>query len=85
MHLELMHEIFSGYGWPQIPFGCPLAILQTTQPTGVILSDDWDLFEYRHLYPMLSLNSSAILPVTGQRRRLDDSVLRVVVAWFEEG
>lgn len=42
------------------------ATLQATSPTGVIqsLSDDRDLLENGHLYPMLSLNSIAILPVT---------------------
>src|SRR5258706_3997598 len=84
MRLELMHEIFSSYGWPQITFGRPLALLQSTLPTGVILSNDWDILEYRHLHPMLSLKSSAILPVTGHRRRLDISVLRFGIAWFEE-
>lgn len=84
MHLELMDEIFNGYGWPQIAFGRPLALLQSTSPTGVILSDDWDILEYRHLYPMLPLNSGAILPVTGNRRRLDVSFLRFGVTWSEE-
>ena len=84
MRLELMHEIFNGYSWPQIAFGCPLALLQSTSPTGVILSNDWDILEYRHLYPMLPLNSGAILPVTGNSRRFDVSFLRLRVTWFEE-